>query len=117
MRGGRPALVICLGLLCAAVGPAQTVGPAFQVDFDEGLDGQAPAAGAEGAPTVIAGKAGGNVTLVEGNRGKAAYIHATTVPGDYLYYRCDDRFRLLEHPDDCRPDHHDDCCAGCLHRR
>ena len=41
----------------------------------------------DGAPATIEGHASGGVTVVEGPRGKAADLHATTAHGEALYYR------------------------------
>ena len=41
----------------------------------------------DGAPATIEGRASGGVTVVEGPRGKAAYLHATAARGDALSYR------------------------------
>jgi len=62
--------------------------PCLALDFDKGFDGQALTMGTNGQAGVRAVPAGvcGSVQLVDGRTGKAAYLHATTVPGDALYY-------------------------------
>jgi hypothetical protein len=78
--------------------------PLFRLDFEHGFVAEASVNASNGERVVrtVAPGISGGVELVDGDAGKAAKLHATSVPGDALYYHVTGLFSPFLGTLDCR---------------